>query len=88
MHLNQPKLLIALIFEYLCKQGHLMILPQVRLNRINDTRRPLYNQRLQPILLVQVRVHELLHRLSRHLRLFALLVKLDFLSIHIENRVF
>ena len=38
-----------------------MIIPQINLDRMNNGRGPFNNERFQPILLVEISVHELFH---------------------------
>ena len=76
MHLNVPEVFIALILEYLCKQLNLMVIPQVSSDSSDDCAGLLYDQLLQPVLLVQIGVHELLQSFDWKLRLSALLVVL------------
>lgn len=83
MHLNQSKLFITLILENFRKKCHLMILPQIGFNSVDDRSGPLHNQRLQPILLIQVRIHVLLHCFLRRSRLLTFLVETHLLRIHI-----
>jgi hypothetical protein len=87
MHLNQSKLLIALILENFRKKCHLMILPQIGFDSVDDRSGPLHNQRLQPILLIQVRIHVLLHRFLGRSRLLTFLVETHLLRIHILYRI-
>ncbi len=79
MCLYEPKLLIALIFEYFAKQSHIMIIPQVCFDSIDYGGCPLDDNVFKSILLVQVSVHVLLHGFAGLLQRLALLVKLDFL---------
>jgi hypothetical protein len=79
MSLYEPKLLITLIFEYLPKQRHIMIILQVCFDAINYGSCPLNDNVFESILLVQIRVHVLLHRFAGLFESLTLLVKLDFL---------
>lgn len=88
MCLYEAELLIALIFQNFGKQSNLVIISQVHLDRVNDRGCPLDDQRLQPILLIEVGIHELLHGLDGQARLAALRVIFDFLLFHITNDVF
>lgn len=64
MHLNKSKLFITLILEYFAKKTDIMILIIMQLNPIDQRCCPLYNKSLEPILLVEVSVHVLLHGLD------------------------
>ena len=56
-------------------------------SRRASCRSPLHDQALQPVPLVQVRVHVLLHRLTGQLVLLALLVVLDLLAVDVVDDV-
>lgn len=88
MGLNKAEFLIALVFEDLSEERHVMILLQVGLDPINDGNCPLYDQVLKTILLVQVGVHVLLHGLPGLLKSLALLIEFDLLAVDIINNVF
>ena len=88
MDLNESEILITFIFQYLRKKSHLMIFVNVRLNSVNDSCSPLNNQRFEPILLVQIGVHELLEGFAGHFRILTLFVEFDFLGIHVLDGIF
>jgi hypothetical protein len=79
MCLYEPKLLITLILEYLAKQCHIMIIPQVCFDAIDYGGCPLNDNVFKSILLIQVGVHVLLHSFAGLLESLTLLVKLNFL---------
>lgn len=87
MHLNETKFLITLVLQNFAKKPDIMIVVLVSLDTIDDSHEPLDYQVFQPIFLVQIGVYVLLHCFSRLLAIFALLVKLNFLAIYIENCV-
>jgi len=88
MRLNKAEVLVALILQNLCKQRYFMLLLDVRLDCVDDGRCPLDNERLQSVLLVQVRVHELLQCLLADLVVLALLIEFYLLGIHVRDGVF
>ena len=61
VHLDETEFLVALVLKDLGKKCDLVVIPEVDLNRVDDGRSPLYDQRLESILLIQVGIHELLH---------------------------
>ena len=63
MHLNQPKFFIALILENLGKKCDFVIIPEICFDARNNSAGPLNDKRFKSILLVQVCIHVLLHRL-------------------------
>jgi len=65
-----------------------MVFAQISLYSVYDWSCPFDYQRLKSVLLVQVGVHELLHSLAGHFSFLTLLVKLDFLGVHVLNCVF
>ena len=65
-----------------------MVLPEIPLDPIDDGCHPLDNQTLEPVSLVQISVHELLHRLPGELGLLTLLVILDLLLINVVDDIF
>lgn len=87
MHLNQSELLVAFILQDFSEQSHFMVFFQISFYTVDNRCCPLHNQRLQPILLIQVSIHVLLHCFLRRSTFFALLIKFHFLSIHILNCV-
>ena len=64
MHLYKSKFLIALIFEYLTKEAHVVVVILMCLNAINERDEPFDDQVFQAVLLVQVSVDVLLHGLA------------------------
>jgi hypothetical protein len=64
-----------------------MVISQINLDRMNDSRGPFNNKGFKPILLVQISVHELLHCFNRKARIFTFRVILNFLLFHIANYV-
>ena len=85
--LNEAELFVAFILKYLPEKRDLMIVFEVGSHTINDRRGPLNYQVLQPILLVQVSVHVLLHGLSRLLVIFAFPIEFDLRGIDVVYRV-
>ena len=84
---DEPEVLIALVLENLGKQLYIMLLLNVSLDCLDDRVDPLHDQRLQSILLVEVSIHELFQCLSAKFVVCTLLVKFDFLGIHVCNQV-
>lgn len=87
MQLNEPKLLIALILEDFAKERDLVVLLNVRLHALDDGGGPVHDERAEAVLLIEVGVHELLHRLHWQLRLSALYVVLYFLLVDVVDDV-
>jgi len=85
MTLDDPKLLIALILQNLGKQRNLMTISEMRLHALDDAGGPLNDQRLQTILLIEIRVHKLLHSFAGKLVSAASFIKLGFLAVNICN---
>ncbi len=83
MSLNEAKLFIALILQDLGKQCDLVIIPEIHLDRVNNCGGPFDYECFKPILLIEVRVHELLHRFDWQPGLSALRIVLDLLLLHI-----
>ena len=88
MHLDETEFLIALILKNLGEECDLVVVPEVDLDRVDDGRSPLYDQRLESIFLIQVGIHELLHSFDWQPALSALEVVLNFLILHIGYNVF
>ena len=88
MHLYKSEFFITFILQDLSKQCHFMIILQVWSHSIDNSRCPLYYQWLQPILLVEVRVHILLHRLNWKFALSTLDVVLYLLWIDVIDDIF
>lgn len=64
MELDVSELLVTLILEDLSEESHIVVLSQVPLDSIDDSGNPLDDQTLEPVSLVKISVHELLHSLS------------------------
>ena len=60
MDLNEAEVLVALVLENLREQGDIVLLPNVRLDSVDDRGGPLHDKRLKTVLLVEVGVHILL----------------------------
>jgi len=88
MHLDEPELLIALVLEDLPEQSDFVVIPQVAPDAIDQGAGPLYDQGLQPILLIQVGVHVLLHRFYGQSGVSALDIILYLLGVDVGNGVF
>lgn len=87
VRLYEPELLITLVLEYLAEQRHIVIIPQISLDPIDDGRCPLYYDVFETILLVEVSVHVLLHCLTRLLQCLTFLVEFDLLRIDIIDDI-
>ena len=85
--LYEPELFIALIAEDLAEEGHFMVVFGVLFDACDYGCGPLDYQVLQPVSLVQVRVHVLLHRFLRQLAFIALRIKLRLLGVDIVYQV-
>jgi hypothetical protein len=83
MTLDDPKLLITLILQNFGKQRHLMTVSEMRLHALDDAGGPLNDQRLQTILLIEIRVHKLLHSFAGQLVGAASFIELGFLAVNI-----
>ena len=64
-----------------------MLLLHVSLHSVYDCGGPLDDKWLQPVLLVQVCVHELLESLLSDLVILTLLIELNLLSVYVNNCV-
>ena len=87
MHLNETEFLIALVLQYLAKQPDVVVIILVCLNAVNYGHKPLNYQVFQAVLLIQVSVNILLHGLPGLFTIFALLIKLYFLTVNIKYGV-
>lgn len=85
--LHVAEVLVDLVPEHLPEEADVRALPAVPLDRTDDGRGPVDDQRLQPVPLVQVGVHELLHGLTRLGALEVLLIVLLLLVVNIVNQV-
>ena len=85
--LDETELFVALGPQDLAKESHIVILLLVLLDACYDRRRPFNDEILQPVALVEVRVHELLHGLARQPALFALLIELGLLLVDVVDEV-
>jgi hypothetical protein len=87
MHLDESEFFVTLIFQNLAKEAHVMVFRVILTDCVDDGDAPLNNEVLETVLLVEVGEHELLHCLSWLSAVFALLVKLDLLTIHVLNGI-
>ena len=87
VHLDEAELLVAFVLQNLAKKSNVMVFPQVRFYPINYGSCPLNDQVLEPVPLVQIGVHVLLHRLAWELVIFALFVKADLLGVNVVDHV-
>lgn len=87
MFLHSQELFIAIIFDYLGKEAHGVVLVLVLAHTVEEDDGPLDDERPESVLLIQVCEHVLLHRLSRHPTFQALLVKFDFLHLDIVDKL-
>jgi hypothetical protein len=85
--LHVAEVLVDLVAEHLAEEADVRALAAVPLDRADDGRGPVDDQRLQPVPLVQVRIHELLHRLTRLRPLLVLLIVLLLLVVNIVDQV-
>lgn len=83
MDLDVPEFLVTLIFQYFGEKSYLMVFEKVSLNCLNDRAGPLYDQCFEAVLLVQVGIHELLHRLNPEKALPTFLIVLLLVNEHI-----
>jgi len=88
MNLYESELFIALVLENLAKQSDIVIFSEERFDAVNQSCCPLDDQVFKTVALVEVRIHVLLHGLSRQLALFTLLVILHLLRVHVVDKVF
>lgn len=88
MGLDEPELFVSLILEDLSEECNIVVLLQVSLDSIDNGSHPLDDQTLESVPLVQVSVHELLHRFSWKLALHSLLVVLQLLGVNVTNYIF
>lgn len=88
MHLYEPELFVTLVFQDPPEKGHIMVFGVVQLNAVYNGNRPLDNQILEAILLVQISVNILFHCFPRLFRVFTLFIELDLLRVHVLNCVF
>lgn len=72
--LHKPKFLVIFIPQNLPKNSDIIVLLRKFFYSINNSSCPLYNKPLQPVLLIQISVHVLFHRLSRQFSLQIFLV--------------
>ena len=87
MLLDEPELLVTLVPQDLPEQADSVVFLGELLDARDDAGCPLDDQVLEPVSLVQVCVHVLLHRLTRQLVLLTLLVVLDLLAVDVVNDV-
>lgn len=85
MHLNETEFFVAFVFQDFAEEANVVVVPLMRLDAINNRYKPLNNQVLQPVLLVQVGVHVLLHGLATLLRVLTFFVKLYFLCVDVVH---
>lgn len=88
MSLDQSEVFIAFILKDFREKSNIVVISEVSFDPCNDGRGPFDNERFKPILLVEVRVHELLKSFLWGAHLFALPVEFDFLAVHVMNCVF
>ena len=65
-----------------------MIVSEVCFDASNDGACPLDDEGLEPVLLIQIGVHELFHCLTGKAIIFTFLIELDFLVVHVSDHVF
>ena len=87
VRLNKTEVLITLVLQNLCKQRNIMLFLDVGFHSVDYSRSPLYDQGLQPVLLIKICVHKLFECFLGHLVILALFVEFYLLGIHILNRV-
>lgn len=87
MHLDESKLLIALVLQNFAEESDLVVLFQICSDTVDQNAGPLNNESLEPVLLVKVGVHELLHGLHGQSTLSALNIVLDLLLVHVINYI-
>ena len=88
MHLYEPELFVTLVFQDPAEKGHIMVFGVMQLNAVYNGNRPLDNQILEAILLVQISVNILFHCFPRLFRVFTLFIELDLLRVHVLYCVF
>ena len=88
MHLNEPKLFIALVSHYFSKESDVVVRAREAPDSINYGTCPLNNEVLKSISLVQVCVHELFHCFSREMGFLAFSVILNLLGVYVHNHLF
>ena len=87
MLLDEPELLVALVAQDFPEQADCVVLLRELFDARDDACSPLDDQVLEPVSLVEVCVHVLLHRLSWQLVLLALLVVLHLLAVDVVDDV-
>lgn len=65
-----------------------MIVSQICFNACYQRACPLYDERLQPILLIEIGIHKLLHGLDSQRAFSAFLVVFHLLGVHVTYHVF
>jgi hypothetical protein len=88
VQLDKSKFFIALILEDLGKHGHFMVISKICFNSGNNGASPLNDQWLEPILLIEVSVHVLLHGLDGQPALPALVIELELVLVDVGNDIF
>lgn len=87
MHLDESKLLIALVFQNFAKESDLVVFFQISPYTVDQNASPLNDESLESVLLIEVGVHELLHGLHRQSTLSALNIVLDLLLVHVIDYI-
>jgi len=88
VRLDKPELFIALVLQDLAEEDHVMVDFPELLDAFSNGLGIVNDEGLEAVLLVQISIHVLLHRLPRLLALVALLVELYFRAVDISDHIF
>ena len=83
--LHVAEVLVDLVPQHLAEEADVRTIPTEALDGRDNGRGPVDDQGLQTVTLVQVGVHELLHRLTRLGTLQVLLIMLLFLVVNVVD---
>ena len=83
--LHVAEVLVDLVPQHFAEEADVRTIPTEALDRRDNGRGPVDDQGFQTVTLVQVGVHELLHRLTRLGTLQVLLIMLLFLVVNVVN---
>eukprot|EP00760_Papus_ankaliazontas_P014640 PhM_4_TR16122/c8_g1_i1/m.101358 len=85
--LHEAELLVDLVAEDLAEDSNVVVVGAVLAHALDDGRGPVEDEVLQTVLLVEVRVHVLLHGLARQVRLAALDIELGLRRVDVLDDV-
>lgn len=87
MRLHESKLFVTFVLQYLRKKRDFMIISEVSLDSLNQGTCPLNYECLEPILLIEVSIHELFHCFNSQIAFSAFDVIFHFLRVHVADDV-